>query len=103
MAQIIDKPINHIAIDHAKAHPPENLPIEENDFSIPMQSGSDHFYNLHPEHFMKKPTELAQADFQMNEKAYQTILSNTPTILFSTNNNGIVTIAEGRGLQALGR
>lgn len=53
---------------------------------------------------LKDVTERVQAELALKEKEQylRTVISNAPIILFATNEKGIITVSEGRGLEALG-
>jgi PAS domain S-box-containing protein len=54
---------------------------------------------------LKDVTERVQAELalQEQEQYLRTVVSNAPIVLFATDEKGIITVSEGRGLEALGR
>jgi PAS domain S-box-containing protein len=53
---------------------------------------------------LKDVTERVQAELALKEKEQylRTVVSNAPIILFATDEKGIITVSEGKGLEALG-
>jgi diguanylate cyclase (GGDEF)-like protein len=107
MAQIIDESIGQSAPGNSNVQILGNIYTQKNHFPTHAHESPDHLYKLHPEYLAQKSTEIAQVGelqtHTTNAEIYQTILSNTPTIFFTTNKEGILTITEGQGLQVLGR